>query len=610
MRYVILLLAILFFSKISISQVYGNEWIQYNQKYYAFNVVSSGIHRLDYTSLIASGIPTNTFDPSNIQIFGRQKEIPLFIEVGNDGVFNVGDYILFYADKNDGWLDSSIYENPATIGNPKYSLYNDTIQYFFTWNNSTTNLRFELETDVNVSSYTPSDFVMFEQFEVYNDAYNESEKTSDASSSFFTSGEGWGKESVNGSKGHTWDFSSLEFKHIYQKTGAPNVEYSAVSVGTSNAKYSGKGNHHVKHTIGNSPGFAIADTVFSGFRAVHLLKSFPANSLPATGPSNFKISIIGDLNVETDFQSINYWSFVYPRKPDFAGLNKFTFNVRSNVNQNKIRIDLSNILSDACHIFVLGDTPKKLPLIPLGNNYSILIPTSVSGLTQKVVYQDKASLINVTNLTAVNGNGEFTDFSKLSPEKSLLMVYHSAFESASADYASYRKSSIGGGYNVIRSNVTELYQQFGGGVPKHIIGIRRFAHFIYNRATEKPVGLFLIGKGIREVSLGKIAAGYGTRKNAEIYADSYIPSFGQPSCDVCITSNLSINSRWTPLIPTGRISVTSNKELVNYLEKVKQYEQNQQQNSVYTSQTKDWQKHVLHFVGGSDASQQWILVNT
>ena len=48
------------------------------------------------------------------------------------------------------------------MGNPKYSLYNDTIQYFFTWNNSSNNKRFIIETDVNFSGLTAADFVEFE----------------------------------------------------------------------------------------------------------------------------------------------------------------------------------------------------------------------------------------------------------------------------------------------------------------------------------------------------------------------------------------------------------------------------------------------------------------
>ena len=58
------------------------------------------------------------------------------------------------------------------------------------------------------------------------------------------------------------------------------------------------------------------------------------------------------------------------------------------------------------------------------------------------------------------------------------------------------------------------------------------------------------------------------------------------------------------MIPTGRIAVNSNQELSDYLDKVKEHEQNQNPLSEYSSSTKDWQKQVLHFIGGSNVGQQ------
>jgi hypothetical protein len=57
-----------FFISIGHSQTFGNEWINYNQKYYAINVVQSGIYKVDYNTLASSGVPLSTFSSSNIQI--------------------------------------------------------------------------------------------------------------------------------------------------------------------------------------------------------------------------------------------------------------------------------------------------------------------------------------------------------------------------------------------------------------------------------------------------------------------------------------------------------------------------------------------------------------
>jgi hypothetical protein len=585
------------------AQTYGNEWINYSQKYYSFKVYNTGIHKIDFDALNASGVPLSTILSANLQLFGKEREIPLFVSDGGDSFMNPGDYLLFYATQNDGWLDSTLYEQPSDIGNPKYSLYNDTIEYFLTWNNSTNNLRYIVETDNAVSSYSPSNYVLFEKYQSNSNFYNEGEKTSEASSSFYTSGEGWGNTPVNGASGYVWDIGTLEMEQIYQGNDAPPVRYRAVNVGVSNATYTGFGNHHVKHTIGSS-NFVMVDSIFTGYKAIHIDTSFASSVLPPNGSSNFKISIINDQGAATDYQSINYWSFTYPRIPNFGSLSQLNFKVINNPSQPKIRVDLSAVTITNPLIFVHGETPRMLTFIPTGGNQSLLLPNSISGVNQTVIIEPAASTISVSELFPVNSTGNFNDFSLFSPEKALLMVYHPAFQAASADYAAYRISNAGGMYNVILANVNELYRQFGGGIPKHINGIRRFAHFIYDQATEKPVGLFLMGKGIREANIGGISyTGPGSRTNATIYAESFIPSFGQPSCDACITSNLPGTSKWTPLMPSGRIAASTNQELAEYLNKVQLHEQNQDQTSVYNSLSKDWQKHVLHFVGGN-ASQQ------
>lgn len=157
-------------------QTYGNEWINFSQKYYSFDVYQTGIHKIDYATLQASGIPLATFSTPNIQIFGREKEIPIHIEDGGDLTMNPGDYILFYGEINDSWLDTTLYESSDDVGNVKYSLYNDTIQYFFTWNSSISNLRYTVESDVNFAAYTPSEFLLYEIFQSNHDYYNEGEK--------------------------------------------------------------------------------------------------------------------------------------------------------------------------------------------------------------------------------------------------------------------------------------------------------------------------------------------------------------------------------------------------------------------------------------------------
>ena len=57
----------------------------------------------------------NTINPKNIQLYGRGVQIPIFIEGEADEVFNPSDFIEFYAEKNDGWLDIELYKGANNV---------------------------------------------------------------------------------------------------------------------------------------------------------------------------------------------------------------------------------------------------------------------------------------------------------------------------------------------------------------------------------------------------------------------------------------------------------------------------------------------------------------
>jgi len=197
---VILLFFTLHFS--GLAQTFGNEWINYSQKYYAFPILQSGIYKITYQNLQNAGIPVATIPIDQYQIFGKQKEQPLYIIDDGNNFLDPYEFIYFYAEKNDGWLDSTLYDNPSWLGNPKYSLYNDTIRYFFSWTNGTPGLRFTPENDIDFSSYQTASHLLFEKSLVNAQAYNEGEISSQSASSLFVPGEGWGSPMQNGASGY------------------------------------------------------------------------------------------------------------------------------------------------------------------------------------------------------------------------------------------------------------------------------------------------------------------------------------------------------------------------------------------------------------------------
>lgn len=600
----LLLVSILIWSA-SNAQTFGNEWIDYSQSYYQIKIVDDGIYRIDSAALADAGIPVGTIASENFQLFGREKEVPLYVVDGGDSSIDGGDYILFFAQRNDGWLDSTLYLDPNTVGSPGISLYNDTIQYFLTWNNSTSNLRYTIETDVDFASYAPATHFMSQSEQNFTGEYFEGQKSSDITSSFFVPGEGWGHAKYNGVPGGASVSQPLSTTLSYTGSGAPNAEFLALCVSASNAIGNGSlNNHHLRLRLGNS-GAVVEDTAYYGYEQIKTEVSIAATELGANA-TPFFFEIIDDLNVATDFQAYTYLRIKYPRLPNFGGSPEMQFSVRNSQTGSKTRLDIVSSGYTDPIVFVHGETPRYIPFVPNGGAHSMLIPNSASGIEQSVVYSNY-SQVNDVSLSPVNGNGTFTDFLNIPgvQDSALLMVYHKSLESSVNNYEAYRESMSGGSYNVVTANVEELYQQFGGGIEKHISGIRRFAHYIDENANQKPSGLFLIGKGIREANLNSFTSdGPGTRFDPSRFQQSLVPSFGHPSSDVAITAGLDGISDWAPLIPTGRISARTDIELQGYLDKVIEYEAQQDSTHIYDTPEKDWQKQIIHFAGGSDAQEQ------
>jgi hypothetical protein len=103
-------------------------------------VTSDGIYRIDYTRLKQLGLN----NPSNTRIFGNNfgqlsyynddpkpddlNELSVYFSTGSDGIFNEGDFLLFFARGTDRWI-----YNPTTKAyDYNHHNYSDTAYYFIT----------------------------------------------------------------------------------------------------------------------------------------------------------------------------------------------------------------------------------------------------------------------------------------------------------------------------------------------------------------------------------------------------------------------------------------------------------------------------------------------
>jgi hypothetical protein len=120
--------------------VYASSSVLSSGKWFRVAVTADGIYRIDYSDLKKLGLE----NPSNPRLFGNNagqlsyyndnkapddlKELAIFTETGSDGIFNEGDYLLFYGQSPGRW----IFDKASGDFDFLRHNYSDTAFYFIT----------------------------------------------------------------------------------------------------------------------------------------------------------------------------------------------------------------------------------------------------------------------------------------------------------------------------------------------------------------------------------------------------------------------------------------------------------------------------------------------
>lgn len=598
---------------------YGNEWIDYSQKYYEIPIVETGVYRIDSTTLAAvlaqTGDDLSAIDPRNLQLIGRDQELYIHVEGESDGVFNASDFLLFYAKKNDTWLDSNLFDNPDLLLNKEKSFTSDTIRYFLTWNNSINNRRVRQETDTDFSGYSSADYCWKTNKSTYHQEYFIGDQHEGLSRSKYEQAEGWAALRFAMGASHS---AAISTANAYYGSGAPAANVEAVSAGASNASTSLSFNHKliVSYTNASGSQIDVVDTTYFGYKVIRSLFTIPNSDIPATTSTIKHRS--ENLGQPSDYQTVGEVIVSYPHTFDFESTSWFDFSLEASVDPKQV-LSITNFGASAPKLWLFsGDTIKDLAIVNSGASLDVLVPNNSAGTTQKLIMFD----LNATRSVAASGSsgavirpvlgrGTFRDLAALNLDSAFIIVTHKSLMAEAKTYGAYRSSTAGGGFDTVVIDIDELYRQFGGGVVKSGIGIRRFCYYAMDNWPTQPSNLFLIGKSVMEASEGNAAVlSTVTWGIVEGLYDEYefclVPSIGYPSSDDYISKRNS-DVTLEAAIPTGRLSAKTPQDVTDYYNKVIEYEQAQDPSSVYTIDEKEWQKKAMHFGGGATESEQLLL---
>ena len=573
------------------SQPYWNEWISFSQKYYRIPVAANGMYRLNNADLLNAGIPS-TIDSRTFQIFFRGQEQYIYVQdVNSNNLLDGNEYIEFYGQKNDGSLDSTLYKNvlydqPVRQPNPYYSLFNDTSVYFLTWNTSTANHRIKDTSDTNFSVYQPTNYFMKEDVvENHADYYYGHSTATNINFPEYHEVEGWASLDFYPPSSTTTTFNT---SNVF--SGGPNATIKLAAMGASDDGGSSS-DHDLLITYKDiSGGFVTLDhPIFDGYRLYDSTFSVPATKLgAATG------IVVNAQNVNaTSRNAVPYVVLKYPHKTDLENKNYYEMLVPENQTQNKSNFSFTNFddLGAPSYVYDLKNH-LRIPLTKSGSTFKVLVPNAFNQSEKFCVVKSENQFLPVLSIKPVGANGTFTDYSALGIDSAFLIVTHAGLMPAALDYKSYRESIAGGSHHVLIADVSELYDQFGYGIPKYPFSIRHFAEYCLDTFPTPPQNLFLLGKAIQT----NMARNSITDPSGINYAQLLVPSIGYPTCDNMLVAVLNGNVL-APAVPIGRLAAKNIAEADTYLNKVIEYEHP-------NPDPDEWMKHAIFMGGGANASQQ------
>ncbi len=567
-------------------QLYGNEWINLNQTYYKFQVIHNGVYRITGNTMQQFGLPVGSIYGSTVQIFNKGKEIPIY--VSNPGLLTADDYIEFYAVRNDGWWDSTLYDDPLWQGNDRLSMFNDTAYYFLTWSNTPSTQHF-IDHPNNLANLPPPEPYCW---------YTTSLVLGTEKSSFYQLARGpslmYGAFVFDPHFSPTEGYSDFFFNKTSKSYDiqTPHVYYdTSLKVRFLTQVNSLWDDHNLTISVN---GNLIWSGSYASFSVLRLSLDPEVSWL--TSPST-KLTYSSAHSTSTnDLNAVSWIDFTYPRQFKFDNMSVALFTLRASTAAQYIEItDFDGkgkppVLYD----FTLL---KRMEAVVQNNVFKFLLPPT-NGVERPLllVAPDTISTIfRVDSLFPVH----FVDYSLPSNQGNFIIVSHPRLMKDSQGnnpvqlYAEWKQSK---GYQVVIANINDLYDQFAYGIRFHPASINKFTEYIVHKWPQQPRYLFIIGKGIEFGIFNDVPS---TRSNC------LVPTFGFPGSDHLLTA---LGKNKSPLIPVGRIACLHADEVLSYLEKAQLYV-NAQESPYQTIAEKAWMKNVMHLAGGASSTDQFYFVN-
>ncbi|QKZ13334.1 C25 family cysteine peptidase [Spirosoma sp. KUDC1026] len=559
----------------------GNEWINYKQAYVKIPVAQNGIYRITPAELNRVGLPITTIDPTTIQLFHRGVEQAIYVDGETDHRFDTTDFLEFYGQANDGAPDSLLYRPTTAQPHPYYSLFNDTTAYFLTWRlDGRPGRRMATYWDTDYAKLTPEPYYWADELRLFTDTYPGygAGIPPKIEYSHYEAGEGYTGVIQQKDK---------PFSNRFTLTNAvrdgPSPQLDLLLVGRDYTP------HLVECLTGTNSPRQLGSVTFARYDNARLTASVPWNNVAVDGGLTISTVSRGDSLATTDRYSVSYLRLQYPQQFNANNETIRLFHLAPN-SSGRSRLDLVNVPTSAQFWDVSNpDNPVRVGT------------SRVSPDTTRLILRDTRTartLLMVSQYVSVPAIRpvRFVDWSSRRP--TYVIVTHETLRQPTnttadpvQDYAAYRASTAGGGFDTLTVTMQQLIDQYSYG-ERHPLAIRRFMTQLVqqsNNASKQPQYLLLLGRS---------RSTPGIRRDSRQATLDLVMTYGFPGSDVPFTSGLGNAPNDVPAVPTGRVNAGTPQDVVNYLNKVKEYE---------SQPAGLWRKNVLHLSGGTTPGEAAVF---
>jgi hypothetical protein len=560
------------------AQQYNNEWINYNQTYYKFKVGKTGVFRIPKSTLDAVGIGNTQVE--FFELWRNGQRVPFYTSVAS-GTLPANGYLEFWGLLNDGKPDKALYRDPAFQHTDHNSLITDTSSYFLSINTNQTGFRY-----ITVTNNVAGNVLPAEPYFIYTTGiYNKNRVNQ-------------GYASVAGEYVYSSSYDNGEFTASRDITPTSPLSLNQANFhpylgGPPNAtlRFGAAGNAWNPRTVKvRVNGTEVKDTLMDYFNDVHTSVQVPVTML---SPGTVTVQFNNTSLVGTDRMCISYHDFTYPHVFNFNNQFNFEFTLPAKPAGYFLQITNFNTGGVAPILYDLTNGERFVGDIAVAGMVRFALPGKVTDRQLVLINSNASNTTAVTSLTT----RQFTRFNLAANQGDYIIISNPVLHVGTSgndpvqDYKNYRQTPTGGGYTVLVADVDDLIDQFAFGIKKHPLSVRNFIRYARANFAVPPKFIFLMGKGMTYIDY--------KNKQSDVNVEklNLVPTFGIPGSD----NLLAADDLTHPIaaVPIGRLSVINGKEIEDYLEKVKEYDQ-EQKTAPNTIADRAWMKNVVHVTGSSD----------